>query len=125
MIAQHKAYRQDGYKTLDYLTEVIIGGVQDEVTGLVIRSHLGRKSAAEASAVYNQMIFGVLCSQPAVHELHVIQHFLFPSFSSAFTKAAVVHEYHVISIPVKILGIAGPSLDAAGIAMEIKNEPFW
>ena len=89
---------------------------------MVVRSQFCRKTTAQASSIDHQVVFGIGSGQVAVHKLHIIEHVGFSSFSSALSKAPVVHEYHIIIIPVKIPGIPCPSFNASGIPMEVKYQ---
>ncbi len=122
VIPQHPAQRQDGKKTFHYLSEIIIRRIQDKIARMVVAGNAGSKAAADAAPIYDDMIFGVLLYKRLIHELHIAQHFPFAALAGAFPEAAIIHQHHVVVIPVKILGILCPSFDAAGIAMEIKDK---
>ena len=46
-------------------------------------------------------------------------------FAGAFSKAAVVEQYHIIIVTVKVFGISCPAFYTSGVAMEIKDQSFW
>ena len=56
VIAQYIPHRQDGQEAGHYFTEVIVRRIEDEVTGFVVGSDLAGKSAADASAIYDDMV---------------------------------------------------------------------
>jgi hypothetical protein len=92
---------------------------------MVIRRQFGGKPAAHASAIHNKVVFPILVFHFSVNKLHILQHFLFTSFSRAFSKTTVIHEQYIIVVAVKITGITGPTLNAPGVAMKIKDQSFW
>lgn len=70
------------------------------------------------------MLLWVLCSKGFVYHLHIVQHFFFAAFAGAFAKAAVVYQYYIVIVSVKIAGIFSPAFNASGIAMKIQDEAF-
>lgn len=124
VVAQHKTHGQYRQEAFHHLAEVVVGRIQDKVAGTVVRGHLYGKAASEAASVHDKMVFGILGGQGFVNELHIVQHFLFTPLPGAFTKAAVVHQHHVVIVAVKIAGIFCPALDASRVAVEIEDQSF-
>ncbi len=60
MITQHISYRQYGKKPFRHLPETIIWRIQYQIAWFIIRCQLCRKAAANASSIYNDMVFGNL-----------------------------------------------------------------
>lgn len=119
-----KDYAQGQYRqeTLNHPEETEIRCIENQVTGMIIRSQFGGKTTAQTPAVNNQMIFRVLLFQPVIYKLHIIQHFLFTPGPGTFAKPPVIHQHHIIIIPVKIFGITRPSLYTAAVAVKIQYQ---
>ena len=124
MVPQYPAQWQHGQKSFDDTQEIEIRCVQNEIARIIVGCQFGRETTAHAPAIHDQVIFLVLFLQPVVHELHIIEHILLTAFSGTLAEATVIHQYHIIIISVKIARISRPSFDAAGVAMEIKDEAF-
>lgn len=124
VVLQYKAHRKDGKKAVHYLFEAVIRAVEDQVAGMVIRSDLRGKSAADTASIEDQVILGALFFEPVVYELHIGQHLFFTSFAGAFSEATVIHHHYIIIVPVEIACVPGPTLDAAGIAVEVEDDAF-
>jgi hypothetical protein len=122
LVAEHIFDGQKRQETFHCPGKIIVRCIQDQVAGLVVRSDLGGKAAAQAPAIDQDMVFGVLGFEGIIHKLHVVEHVLFPPFSGAFSKAAVIHQDHIITVTGKVQRIAGPAFDAAGVSMEIKDQ---
>lgn len=122
MIPQYIANWQYGKKAFHYFPEVVVGGVENEVAGLVVRGYFAGEAATNAAAVHDDMVFGVIFGKGLVDKLHISQHFLFAAPARAFAEAAIVDHNHIVIVPVEIPGIFGPSFNTTGIAMKIKNE---
>lgn len=124
VIPQHKAHGQDGQEALHHFPETIIRGIQDQVAGGIIGSQFGGKTTAHAAAVNDQMVFGIGLFQGVVYELHIGQHLFFRALAGTLAEAPVIDQHHIIIEPVKIAGIFGPTLDAAGIAVKVEDQSF-
>lgn len=124
VITQHVFYGEDRQKTFDGFFKTEIRCIQNQVAGFVIAGELTGKAAAQASSVHDQVVFRETGEQVVVYKLHVVQHCFFIALAGAFAKTPVIHQHHIIIIPVKIFGITGPALDAAGIAVKVKDETF-
>ena len=124
VVLQHKAYRKDRKKSLHHFFEAVVRTVEDQVTGLVVRSDLCGKSTADTAAIKDKIVFRTLLLERVIYELHIGQHLFFASFTGAFSKAPVIHHHHIIIVAVEVAGIFGPALDAAGISVEIENNAF-
>ena len=124
MIPQHPAYGEYGQEPFYHYAKIIIGRIEDQVAGFIVRRNFCRKAAADAASVYDDMVFGVFAGEHIINKLHIIQHVFFAAFAGAFAKAAVIDQYHIIIVTVKITGILSPSLYAAGIAMKIQDQSF-
>lgn len=122
VVAKHVSDRQDGQEAGNYFAKVVVRRVEYEVTGFVVGGYFAGKAAADAPAIYDNMVLGVIFQEGFVYELHVGQHFFLTAFAGAFTKAPVVDHHHIVIVPVEVAGIFGPALDAAGIAVEVKNK---
>lgn len=92
---------------------------------MIITGKFCSEAAAQASAINYKVIFRILAGQAGIHELHVIEHFLFTPFSRTFSKAPVINQHHIVIIAVKIAGISGPSFYAPAIPMKIQDQSFW
>jgi len=122
LVAQNIPYRKKRKKPGHHFPEIIIGRVEDKVTGTIIRSYLRSKPTANASAVHDDMVFGAMVCQRFVNELHVIQHFFFASFACTLAESAIVDQHHIVVVTVEIPGVFCPALDASRISMKIKNQ---
>src|SRR4249920_1062956 len=87
---------------------------------MVIRRYFGGESAAQTSPVNNDVLLAILFFQFRINELHIVQHLGFTSFARTFSKATIIHQYHIIPIPVKIGRILCPTFYTSGIAMKIQ-----
>lgn len=125
VVAQHITQGQKGQEALDHFFEIVIRCIQYKIAGPVVGGQLGRKAAAQAPALHNEVTFGVLCREPAVNELHVVQHFALAPPPGAFAKTPVVDKHYIIIVPVKILRIPCPALYAPRVAMEVEDQPLW
>jgi hypothetical protein len=123
MIAKHIPDGKHRQKSFDHFAEIIIGCVQDEVPGPVVRSYFGGETTPQAAAIHDQVVLCILARQAAVDKLRIAQHFRFAPLARALSKAPVVHQYDIIIITVKIPGILCPPFDAPGIAVEIEQKP--
>ncbi len=121
---QYQPHGENRQKPFHHLGKTVIRGIQDKVTGTIIRSQLGSKSASHAPAIHDQVFFGILCFQRVVDELHICQHCRFASFTRALSKAAVVYQDNIIIVTVKILCILAPAFDAPAVSVKIQNESF-
>lgn len=122
MIAQYISNRQNGKETGDHFAEVVIGRIEYEVTGFIVCRYFAGKATANAAAIHDNVVLGVLLQQRIVYKLHISKHFLFATFACAFAKAAVIYHHHIIIIAVEIAGIFGPAFYTAAIAVEIEDE---
>ena len=68
------------------------------------------------------MVFRIFFQQTSINILHVAQHILFVSFTRAFSKTAIIDQYHIIIIAIKIPGIFGPSFYASRVTMKVEDE---
>lgn len=124
VILQYKTYRKNGKKAVHHFLEAVIRAVQYQVAGMVIRSDLCGKSAADAAPIEDEVILGTLFFECVIHELHIGQHLFFASFAGTFSESPVIHHHHIIIVAVEVAGIFCPAFDAAGIAMEVENNAF-
>lgn len=122
MVTQEPAVRKNGCESFHHFDETIIRRIQYQVTRCIIGGYPGGKTAAHAAAVYQYMMFLITLAQPVVYELHIAQHLFFTAFAGTFAKTAVIYQQHIVTIPIKITGIFGPSLDAPGITMKIEDQ---
>lgn len=123
VVPQNIFNRENGKESFYRFPETEIRRIQYQVAGFVIGRQLGCKPTAQAAAVNDQVVFRISGFQAVVHKLHIIQHIFFRTLTGTLAKTAVVHQHHVIIIAVKIPGILGPSFNAAGVAMKIKDQP--
>ena len=65
----------------------------------------------------------ILGRQMLINKLYIVDDLFLTPFSRAFAETSVINQYHIVIITIKILGIFSPTLDASGIAMQIKDEP--
>lgn len=124
VITEHHPYGQDRQKTFHHSPETVIGGVQDQVTGLVIAGQFGGETTSHAPAIHDEMVLRVLIPEAVIYKLHIPQHFLFAPLAGTLSETPVIHEHHIIVITVKIPCVTGPALDAAGIAVKIQDQAF-
>lgn len=122
MITQYELYGQDRQEPFNHFEEVVVRSIKYQEAWFVIGCDLACKTAADAAAVYNDMMFGILLQQCFVNKLHVAQHFPFAPFAGAFSKAAVVYKHHIVVVAVKVHRIFGPALDASAVAMKIEDQ---
>ena len=122
LVAQDELHGKKGEKAFHHLHKIVIRGVEDEVTGLIVGGYFGRKAAADAAAVHQYMVFGILDKQLAVYILHVTEYIVLAAFARAFAETAVIHQHHIVIVAVKIAGVFGPAFYAAGIAMKIQDQ---
>jgi len=123
VIPEHISHGQYGDEPFHYFPEIVVRAVQDQVTGIIVRGDLGREAAANAASVQEKAVGRALFQQRVIDELDISQHGCLAPAARAFAEAAVVHQDDVIVQPVKIPCVFRPSLDAAGIAVEIKDQP--
>src|SRR5437868_809746 len=71
------------------------------------------------------MMFMKLYSKCIVNKLHIGHYFFFAALSRAFTKTTVIHQNHIIIVPVKILCIFCPTFYAACIPVKVQDEAGW
>ena len=102
MIAKHQVNRENGKKTLNYFCETVKWRVQDQETWMVVGRYLCCEAAAQASSIYDQVLFGVLFFQFRINELHIVEYFLFAALARTFSKYAVIHQHYVIAVAIEI-----------------------
>jgi len=117
--------REHGEESFDGFQETQVGGIQDEVSRMVVGSEFGGKATTQTSSVYDQVIFAVSRFESVVNELHVIQHVGFAPLAGAFSKTSVIDQYNVVIVSIEIARVFGPSFDASGISVEVQHQSFW
>jgi len=122
LVTQDEFYGKKGEKAFHHFHEIVIGRVENKVTGFVVGRDFSGKAAADAAAVNEDMVLGVLGKQLGVYKLHIVEYIVFAAFARAFTETAVVHQHYIVIIPVKIAGVFGPAFYAAGITVEVKDK---
>ncbi len=125
MVTQQEPGRQDRQKPFYRFPEIIIGGIEYQVTWFVVAGDFGCKTAAEASSIHNDMMFAVLHRKGIINKLHIFQHHGLTPFAGAFAKTPVVYQHHIIIIPEKILCILCPAFYTPAVSMKIKNQSKW
>ncbi len=123
-VHQEEPHWQKGEETFYHPGKVVKWRVEYKVAWLVIARNLAGKPAAQTAAIHQNMVFRVLLQQRFIYKLHICKHLVLASFARAFAESAVVHQYNVIIVPVKIRCILCPAFDAAGVAVEIEDETF-
>ena len=68
------------------------------------------------------MLLRIVFQQAIVDILHIVEHVLFAALAGAFTKPAIVDQYYIIIVAVKIPGILCPAFNASRISVKIKYE---
>lgn len=122
MKAKDEPYRENWNKSFHHLQKTVIGSVEDEVARFVVGGKLCSETTAQASAIQDHVMFRILFTQRGIHELHVPEHILLRALPGALAEATVIYQHHIIVVPVEILCIPRPSLDAPGIPMEVQDE---
>lgn len=121
---QYIFYGKNGQEAFHHFSETVIRSIQYQVAGCIVRCQFGCKATAHAAAINEDVVLGESFAKRFVHVLHIVQHILLRTLAGTLAKAAIVNQYHVIIITIEITRIFRPSFDAAGIAMQVKDQSF-
>ncbi len=91
---------------------------------MVIRCQFSGKTATQAAAINDQVVFRISFLQFIINKLHIAQHFFFTPLAGAFSKTPVINQSHIIIIAVKIFSVPGPAFYASCVTMKIEDQSF-
>ena len=121
LIPQQPLQGQNKAIATNLVKKTVIGRVQDEHPGPVPTRDPGGDPAAQGAAVNNDLLFRVMFAQPLIHGLGVVIQSGLRTPAATFAKSPVIDHKKIIAFAQKVPGEFRPSLDTAGIALEIEH----